>query len=147
MNENYYRKFLIEGLTVGADFYINYDSESIPSNNSSAYYYVWDLETEVVYIESLSRNLAENIIRMSNVKFPPGSEATEEVVKIEFIDADTGKAFRTARKRLDPGNQINYTAPNKLTADNGNVYYFDKDNKNNHLSIKVSKIEKGRRCI
>lgn len=143
LNENYYRKIFIEGLTVGADFYINYDSESIPSNNSSAYYYVWDLETEVVYIESLSRNLAENIIRMSNVKFPPGSEATEEVVKIEFIDADTGKAFRTARKRLDPGNQINYTAPNKLTADNGNVYYFDRDNKNNHLSIKVSKIEKG----
>ena len=143
LNENYYRKIFIEGLTVGADFYINYDSESIPSNNSSAYYYVWDLETEVVYIESLSRNLAENIIRMSNVKFPPGSEATEEVVKIEFIDADTGKAFRTARKRLDPGNQINYTAPNKLTADNGNVYYFDKDNKNNHLSIKVSKIEEG----
>ena len=138
-----YRKIFIEGLTVGADFYINYDSESIPSNNSSAYYYVWDLETEVVYIESLSRNLAENIIRMSNVKFPPGSEATEEVVKIEFIDADTGKAFRTARKRLDPGNQINYTAPNQLPADNGNVYYFDKDNKNNHLSIKVSKIEKG----
>ena len=143
LNENYYQKIFIEGLTVGADFYINYDSESIPSNNSSAYYYVWDLETEVVYIESLSRNLAENIIRMSNVKFPPGSEATEEVVKIEFIDADTGKAFRTARKRLDPGNQINYTAPNKLTADNGNVYYFDRDNKNNHLSIKVSKIEKG----
>jgi len=143
LNENYYRKIFIEGLTVGADFYINYDSESIPSNNSSAYYYVWDLETEVVYIESLSRNLAENIIRMSNVKFPPGSEATEEVVKIEFIDADTGKAFRTARKRLDPGNQINYTAPNKLTADNGNVYYFDKDNKNNHLSITVSKIEEG----
>ena len=68
LNENYYRKIFIEGLTVGADFYINYDSESIPSNNSSAYYYVWDLETEVVYIESLSRNLAENIIRMSNVK-------------------------------------------------------------------------------
>ena len=42
------------------------------------------------------------------------------------------------------GQKINYTAvPNKLTASNGNVYYFDKDYANNHLSITAKKIEKG----
>lgn len=39
--------------------------------------------------------------------------------------------------------KINYTVvPNKLTASNGNVYYFDKDYANNHLSITAKKIEK-----
>lgn len=67
----------------------------------------------------------------------------KEQVVIELIDADTGKAFRTDRRYVFIESTRTYPAPNKLTTDNGNVYYFDKDNKNNHLSIKVSKIEKG----
>ena len=50
------------------------------------------------------------------------------------------KHFEQLAKRLDPGNQINYTAPNKLTADNGNVYYFDKTIKIIICPITVSKI-------
>ena len=81
MNRNYYpKRIFIEGLTVGADFYINYDSESIPSNDSSACI-MFGFRNRSSFILVTFRNLAENIIRMSNVKFPPGSEATEEVAR------------------------------------------------------------------
>ena len=107
------------------------------------YDYYWG-EEEKFYIEELSADLTKNIVRTINHGWDIlGGHMNKEQVVIELIDADTGKAFRTDRRYVFIESTRTYPAPNKLTTDNGNVYYFDKDNKNNHLSIKVSKIEKG----
>ena len=106
------------------------------------YDYYWG-EEEKFYIEELSADLTKNIVRTINHGWDIlGGHMNKEQVVIELIDADTGKAFRTDRRYVFIESTRTYPAPNKLTTDNGNVYYFDKDNKNNHLSIKVSKLKK-----
>ena len=53
-------------------------------------------------------------------KLRPGDYAEESTkVVLEFVDADTGKAFKTDQRFTSPGAKINYTVvPNKLTASN-----------------------------
>lgn len=152
----YCKKQFIEGLTVGDDFYLDDIHVSGQDNDNDLselrrlyecyYSYDWKLN-EKIYIEKLSSNLNDNILKTYHhlYKLRPGDYAEESTkVVLEFVDADTGKAFKTDQRFTSPGAKINYTAvPNKLTASNGNVYYFDKDYANNHLSITAKKIEKG----
>ena len=152
----YCKKQFIEGLTVGDDFYLDDIHVSGQDNDNDLselrrlyecyYSYDWKLN-EKIYIEKLSSNLNDNILKTYHhlYKLRPGDYAEESTkVVLEFVDADTGKAFKTDQRFTSPGAKINYTAvPNKLTASNGNVYYFDKDHANNHLSITAKKIEKG----
>ena len=143
----YYKKEFIEGLKVGDDFYLDKilpgDLSELYGGSIVEYDYYWG-EEEKFYIEELSADLTKNIVRTINHGWDIlGGHMNKEQVVIELIDADTGKAFRTDRRYVFIESTRTYPAPNKLTTDNGNVYYFDKDNKNNHLSIKVSKIEKG----
>ena len=142
VDTEYCKKQFIEGLTVGDDFYLDDIHVSGQDNDNDLselrrlyecyYSYDWKLN-EKIYIEKLSSNLNDNILKTYHhlYKLRPGDYAEESTkVVLEFVDADTGKAFKTDQRFTSPGAKINYTAvPNKLTASNGNVYYFDKDNK------------------
>ena len=156
VDTEYCKKQFIEGLTVGDDFYLDDIHVSGQDNDNDLselrrlyecyYSYDWKLN-EKIYIEELSANLNDNILKTYHhlYKLRPGDYAEESTkVVLEFVDADTGKVFKTDQRVTSPGAKINYTAvPNKLTASNGNVYYFDKDHASNHLSITAKKIEKG----